>query len=66
MTLVCVNNSFVFHLSGEQLAHTKRTSIDDDETLANILGDYSGARFICETTKLTQVPKNIFWTPSAE
>lgn len=36
----------------------------NDPAMKSVVDSYTGAKLICETTKLTSVPKNIFHVPS--
>lgn len=54
---------------GEQLLNTRCSdkqfySFVEDEIVKEIVDTYSGARLICDNTKLTSVPTNIFHAPS--
>lgn len=55
--------------AGEQLSNTRRSdkkfySVVTDSIFKEIVDSYSGAKLICDTTKLTRVPRNIFHAPS--
>lgn len=56
-------------ISGEQMLNTRRNDelfYDKimDPTVKQIIDNYTGAKLICDTTKLVSVPQNIFHVPS--
>lgn len=52
------------NIIGDELFNAKRKT-DAADTWASKLPSYSGAQFVCGTTRLETVPTNIFNTPSA-
>lgn len=67
-TLKCVTFSFIISI-GEQMINTRLSDDEfytkvNDPNIKSIVENYTGAKLICETTKLTSVPKNIFHVPS--
>lgn len=58
-----------YSILGEQMLNTKRNDelfYDKitDPTEKQIIDSYTGAKLICDTTRLTNVPQNIFHVPS--
>lgn len=61
--------NLLYSFSGEQMLNTRRN--DDifydkitEPIIKQIIDNYSSANLICDTTRLTSVPKNIFHVPS--
>lgn len=53
--------------AGEQLSNTRRSDPHFYELNADLraaVATYTGAKLICETTRLESVPQNIFYLPS--
>ncbi|XP_055315121.1 peroxidase isoform X2 [Sitodiplosis mosellana] len=54
---------------GEQLSNTRCSdkdfyTVSNDPIFKQFVDNYSGAKLICDTTRLTSVPRNIFHVPS--